>query len=671
MSTSKKFAFRDSRTPIKLLASARLPKSVTIIKKNPLPSKLRGLFRGRVGGAIGRFALQAGLKATLGPVGGKALNLLNGRVGGILGRVGGLAGQVARAVTLSAYGARIIEELDPRKLVRPQREGVSANPAQMARPLAETAAASVAASLISGVPLANPLSGLPRVFKTPASLVKSPRFFNPKQTTYTLPANTVASAQTAVQHLEVSSNTAVLYPQRGLLEDEIFYRLVLIAENVYAPVNEYVTTRGLGPLVILEGFRAENSGNSPHERGEAIDMTVGDGSLQNASKLFAIAQWMRGAVLYDQLILCYSPVRGGQCWIHVTLTPDARRRQVFTKPFNDVHVPGLHLYGPYTDATVRAQDASAMAKDGGLAQTITTIMSGRDVRLNPVEVGTLSVIQAGTNPLLTLPSGGGVGAGGTGSGGTGSGGVVGDCGGCEVVYPRAGLPTTGQLFDVARGVKAELEALGMSFATEAEMQDWYTNGREGSDTRKYQLYQQQLMKAQMVCVITARRLQKMGFTTVGLFEYAGASGNAYRSSGGRAPDQLSYNDNSVNAFYDQYASRIVDGTPELPAGVLTAGDTILASKNGPEIDFMISGTTVGLGHYNGSACEIPTFTAIWRHPLDGSNATYPAAGTPGTELVLTGGCVPATSSNSASSGATPDAGSGGLVEESEDGSVSV
>ena len=648
MSTSKKFAFRDIRTPVELLASARLPKLVTIVKKNPMPSKLRGLFKSTIGGALGRFALQAGTKAVLGPIGSKALGLLSGKVGGIFGKVGALAGKVTRAVNIAAYGARIVEELNPANIVRPQREGFSINPAGAAKQLSLTAAASVASSLLAGVPLANPIAGQVRSFKMPASLVRSPRFFNPRATVYTLPANTVAVAQTAVRHVEVSTNTAVLFPQRGLLEDEIFYRLVLIAENVYEPTLAYAVQQGFGSLTILEGFRSENSGVSAHERGEAIDFTVSDGSLTttNVTQLYALAQWMRDNVLYDQLILCYSPILGGQVWIHVSMTPDARRRQVLTKPFNDVHMEGLHMISGYNDNALRVRDQATAASHGRDAQTITSIMAGRDTRLNPVETSSVSSVQSGTNPFLSMPTGSSTGSG----GGSGTSGCA---PGCVVVYPRAGLPTTTDIFAVANQVKAELSALGMTYADAATMGDWWTAGRTGSDRRKYQLYQQELMKMQIVSVVTARRLQRQGFVTLGLTSYTGASGNGYRSSGGRTPDELSYNDNSVNAFYDTYAARLVDGTPELPAGLLLSPDSVMISKTGPDFDFIISGMTIGVGNLNDSGCDLAEFSALWCNPFDGSSSNYPPAGTPGTETALTG-CTGSGSGNPGDPGTVED-----------------
>lgn len=378
----KKFAFRDVRSAAELLASGRPPKSVQIKTATSVSKKLSKI-KNKVAGATSKFlkskVATAATTAALGPVAGAFAAKLLGKVklpG--FGKLGGNISKVQTAASVVALGATIIEETDPEKIRRPLKEGLSASASAMGKSLAETVAAATATSLLT-MSLSKPTK--PREFKTAASLVKSPRFFNPLNETYPIDEKEKATAERAVKHVTISTPDERLYPQRGLLEDELMYRLTLLAENVYAPTNTYAITQGWGGVKILESFRAENSSTSQHELGEAVDITLGDGTLNQSARCFALAQWMRDHILYDQLILCFDGSGGGQVWIHASFRVESRRRQVLTKAFNDTHVEGLYLY----------QQAPASSEDIALQQAgekFETMLAERQKRLEPVGLDT-------------------------------------------------------------------------------------------------------------------------------------------------------------------------------------------------------------------------------------------------------------------------------------------
>ena len=392
----KKFAFRDVRRAAELLASGRPPKSVTMKFINPVSKKLSKLknkisaARARVSrdvsGAMPAFMRTAAASAATNALLGTAAAMFVAKLAGKVklpgvGKLGGAVSKVQSAAGLVALGASIVEESNPDKIRRPLKEGLSASASAMAEPLAKTAAAGIATSLMSGSPLASGLPTVPRQFKTTASLFKSPRFFNPKNESFALDQAEAIVAASAVKQVTISTSAGRLYPQRGLLEDELMHRLTLLAENVYAPTNQYSVLAGWGALTILEGFRAENSTTSAHEIGEAIDITLGNGDLTNAERCFQLAVWMRDHILYDQLILCFDASGGGQVWIHASFRLTARRRQVLTKAFNDTHTDGLHHY-QYASATT---EQTTLVTEG---ENFSAMLANRQARLQPVGLDT-------------------------------------------------------------------------------------------------------------------------------------------------------------------------------------------------------------------------------------------------------------------------------------------
>lgn len=389
-----KFAFRDVRTEVELLQSARPAKEKKFKKQNRVSktlskagNKLKGL-GGKISSLTSKVlkskAMSIATSAALGPATGILAAKLAGKIkmpGG--GKITGGLSKIANMTAVSGLGVSIIRELNPAKIRRPLKEGLSASAAAAARPLAETVAASVMSSLISGGQLASPFSIPKRLFKTETALVKSPRFFNPKAEQYTLDSKEKTIADNAVKHVVVSTTEERLYPQSGLLEDEIMHRLTLLAENVYMPTQNYARSTGLGNVKILEGFRAENNLTSQHERGEALDITLGNGSYEMASQCYQLAVWMRDHIIYDQLILCFDISGGGQVWIHASFNIDGRRRQVLTKAFNDTHEVGLHLYALPVGTDVEAE------KNIKAGTELLDILAERQQRLQPLGLDTV------------------------------------------------------------------------------------------------------------------------------------------------------------------------------------------------------------------------------------------------------------------------------------------
>jgi hypothetical protein len=437
----KKFAFRDVRNAIELLASGRPPFSLKFIKNNPVSKKLSKFTnKGKsviAKGLNSKFMksklVSVATKAAMGPIGAAVFATVAGKIkipgaGKIAGGVGKITGSLSsiqKFAQLASVGVSIAEQLNPNKIRRPLKEGLSASASAAAKSLAETAAASTVQSLLTGAPLASALPTLPTPFKTAASLVKSPRFFNPTNTAYTVDVKQKQVADTAVKHVVISTPETRLYPQRGLLEDELMYRLTLLAENVYAPARDYAHIAGLGAIQILEGFRSENNAISQHEMGEAIDITLGNGSLSVAQQCFQLAQWMRDNVLYDQLILCFDQSGGGQVWIHTSFKIDGRRRQVFTKTYNDTHISGLHIYAPSTGTDI---ETIANVKTG---EKLLDMLAERQQRLQPIGLDTELPQQKPLSPASIIASGA--------TSDDGGGVSDGECGNPDMSIPRVDL----------------------------------------------------------------------------------------------------------------------------------------------------------------------------------------------------------------------------------------
>lgn len=299
----------------------------------------------------------------------------------------------------SGFGPRAKEELDPTKLLRPFAAGSSVNPAQAAKDISKTTAAHVMKSLIPSVPTASDVSVKGLLFFTKSAIDRSHRLFAPGKTP-TVGANMV----------ELGGSSDAVIPQTGLLQDEIFYRLVLLAENVYRPISNHVSAPGTylnggayPSLTILDGFRAENTGTSAHERGEAIDLAFGSASLSTAWHLWKLAVWCRDHIMFDQLILCYSDVAGGQVWLHIAFTPAVNRRQVQTKLMNDAFIDGLALVSNYPTAQDEATAVAEYKKNATTAANLEKLLETTETAATPYS-GDVSDVADGFDVLSSLGS---------------------------------------------------------------------------------------------------------------------------------------------------------------------------------------------------------------------------------------------------------------------------
>ena len=438
--------FRDLRTSVEILSSSRVPKTLIANFKSVLPRRLLSAFkktksflqkadnvadqvnavgRGVVSNAIGtvvttasavglesqasalasRKIAEAGRLVMRGPeirrlaassrsaieaMTTSSSKILNSRVAGNI-------------LTLSAgigLGVRIVEELNPAKLRQPRVDasGSSANAMSTGLPLRQTVARGLAMTRMVA-PLARGVGALYQAFKTVNKITQSPRYYDRSR----------AIAGTLGEDVSQSGITPTpvvplqLYGQQGLLADQVFYRLVLLAENIYRPLQE----RTGNQLRILEGYRTEHTGTSAHERGEAIDVTIGDGSLAQSSALRDLAQWASERLMFDEIVLCHSPIPtpAGQAWLHISFSPTDRRRQVWTKTFDDQFIEGLQSYEAYTsDSPVYAQDKAVLDENIRLAYAYLDRVAARDQKLNPVGVNTsesTSVIPTGESEGCT------------------------------------------------------------------------------------------------------------------------------------------------------------------------------------------------------------------------------------------------------------------------------
>jgi hypothetical protein len=146
---------------------------------------------------------------------------------------------------------------------------------------------------------------------------------------------------------------ALVNAQLGLLEDDIVYRLALLAVNVLQPL------KGAYPnIVVVSGFRQVNTGIGQHELGESVDLQIRN---QTDAQLFEVADYIRKNLNFDQLVLNWTDLGDKQGWIHVSFSPTTLRGQVLTKDFADAFHDGLflcqQLSGEERAAALRAQAA--------------------------------------------------------------------------------------------------------------------------------------------------------------------------------------------------------------------------------------------------------------------------------------------------------------------------
>lgn len=124
----------------------------------------------------------------------------------------------------------------------------------------------------------------------------------------------------AVSSGAVVTHSAVV-AQRGLKKGEIVCNLRSLCLTSLEPIKAQYPN-----MFVTSGFRT-GSGTSQHEVGQAADL-----QFQGLSKkdYFAVAQWIRDNVSFDQLILEYKTTGTGMPWIHVSCNQKGNRKQVLT-----------------------------------------------------------------------------------------------------------------------------------------------------------------------------------------------------------------------------------------------------------------------------------------------------------------------------------------------------
>lgn len=170
------------------------------------------------------------------------------------------------------------------------------------------------------------------------------------------------------------THPSIVTPQLGLLEDDIVYRLSLLAVNVLQPLKDKYPN-----VVVVSGFRQVNTGVGQHELGEAVDIQIRN---QTAAQLYEVADYIQKFLNFDQLVLNWTDVGDGQGWIHVSFSPMTLRGQVLTKDFADSFHEGLFLCDPYTGEEAAAVLRTQADDDAAVMQELQNLQA-RQNRNNP------------------------------------------------------------------------------------------------------------------------------------------------------------------------------------------------------------------------------------------------------------------------------------------------
>ena len=121
----------------------------------------------------------------------------------------------------------------------------------------------------------------------------------------------------------------------GLSVEDIVCNLKMLAINVVEPMKAQYPSAFLTNTWRPAGI---GSSTSQHPKGMACDI-----QFKGASKgdYFAIAQWFRDNLVYDQLLLEYKTTGSGLPWIHISFNKANNRKQVLTLLNNSTHSQGL------------------------------------------------------------------------------------------------------------------------------------------------------------------------------------------------------------------------------------------------------------------------------------------------------------------------------------------
>lgn len=119
----------------------------------------------------------------------------------------------------------------------------------------------------------------------------------------------------------------------GLTDAQIACNLKCLSENSLDRIKAQYPN-----MFVTSGFRA-GSGSSQHTLGQAADMQF---TGATKSDYFAIAQWIRDNVPFDQLLLEYKTTETKQPWIHISFVTGGNRNKVMTFMNHRKYGDGLH-----------------------------------------------------------------------------------------------------------------------------------------------------------------------------------------------------------------------------------------------------------------------------------------------------------------------------------------
>lgn len=133
--------------------------------------------------------------------------------------------------------------------------------------------------------------------------------------------------------------------QMGLQPDQIVCNLANLCVNVWEPVKARYPN-----AIITNSLRVgSNIGGGAHGTGQGMDIqfNVSGGGSISPGEYFAIAQWIKDNIPYDQILLEYSTLKGYLvAWIHVSIYAGTGKQvnaasRVLTFMNNRTHSVGL------------------------------------------------------------------------------------------------------------------------------------------------------------------------------------------------------------------------------------------------------------------------------------------------------------------------------------------
>lgn len=135
-------------------------------------------------------------------------------------------------------------------------------------------------------------------------------------------------------------DVATVAPQNGVEVQTVCDNLKALITNCWVPIKAQYPN-----AFITCSFRKAGSGSptSKHPKGQAMDMQFAGASKND---YYAIAQWIKANVPYDQLLLEYKTTGTGNPWIHISFNKSGNRGEVCTF-MNDKNCKGPGVQGLY------------------------------------------------------------------------------------------------------------------------------------------------------------------------------------------------------------------------------------------------------------------------------------------------------------------------------------